>query len=88
LEATSVSFENLRENLLQERPTQLLPGGGADEYVPPLQSSGGAHPLSINLWNSPAHATPPTSRPPSPPRPKLVRECFIIHSRILKPLVP
>jgi len=90
LEAASVSFEGLRENLLQEKSTYLLPVGGADDYLLPVykqQSNGGAPPLPIKPWTKPADATLPTCKPPSPPKSK-VRECFIIHSRILKPLVP
>jgi len=81
----------LEENLLQETSTQLPPGGGAEYYLQPVhkqQSTGGAPPLPAKPWTKPADAVLPTIKPPSPPRTKLVRECCIIHSRILKPRVP
>jgi hypothetical protein len=79
------------ENLLQEKSTHLLHDDGADDYVPPLgkqQSTEGAPSLPPKLWTPPADATIPAINPPSLPKTKLVRECFITHSRILKPLVP
>ena len=75
---------------MQEKSNQLPPGGGTEYYMQPVhkqQSNGGAPPLPAKLWTKPADATLPTSKPPSPPRTKSVRECYIIHSRILKPLV-
>lgn len=72
--------------MLQEK-IQLPPGGGAEDYLQPVQKQGntwGAPPLPAKPWTIPPDAAVPASKPPSPPRAKMVRECVTVHSRLLK----